>query len=165
MRVCGYCTFDNREGLLFCENCGRPLGQTPEVTLPTRPFDLTGEGLNSRSTWGTTQFQADSQIILHIRDSSQPIVLIPKKRLVLGRRDSNGTEPDLDFTPYGALEKGISRVHAVIDRTDETLTLLDMGSSNGTQLNGQRLIPEQPRILRDGDEIRLGKLIAHIYFK
>jgi hypothetical protein len=32
-------------------------------------------------------------------------------------------------------------------------------------LNGQRLIADQPRILRDGDEIRLGKLIAHVYFK
>ncbi|MCS7071755.1 MAG: FHA domain-containing protein, partial [Anaerolinea sp.] len=62
-------------------------------------------------------------------------------------------------------EKGVSRLHAAICRQDETLTIVDMGSSNGTHLNGQRLIPDQPRVLRDGDEIRLGKLVAHIYFK
>jgi hypothetical protein len=26
-------------------------------------------------------------------------------------------------------------------------------------------VPDQPRIIRDGDEIRLGKLVAHVYFK
>jgi len=42
---------------------------------------------------------------------------------------------------------------------------LGVGSSNGTFLNGQRLVPNQPRVLRDGDEVRFGKLVAHIYFK
>jgi pSer/pThr/pTyr-binding forkhead associated (FHA) protein len=86
--------------------------------------------------------------------------------MILGRADSSSTQvPDLDLTPYGALEKGVSRMHAAIHRSEDTLTLVDMGSVNGTHLNGQRLIPEQPRVLRDGDEIRLGKLVAHIYFK
>jgi pSer/pThr/pTyr-binding forkhead associated (FHA) protein len=85
---------------------------------------------------------------------------------VLGRSDNTSTQkPDLDLTPYGALEKGVSRIHAAIERSEDTLTLIDMGSANGTHLNGQRLIPDQPRVLRDGDEIRLGKLVAHVYFK
>jgi pSer/pThr/pTyr-binding forkhead associated (FHA) protein len=88
------------------------------------------------------------------------------EKIVMGRSDnSSAQKPDLDLTPFGALEKGVSRLHAAIIRTEDTLTLIDMGSSNGTHLNGQRLIPDQPRILRDGDELRLGKLIAHIYFK
>jgi pSer/pThr/pTyr-binding forkhead associated (FHA) protein len=59
----------------------------------------------------------------------------------------------------------VSRVHAAIERSEDTLTLIDMRSSNGTLLNGQKLVPDQPRVLRDGDEVRLGKLVAHIYFK
>jgi pSer/pThr/pTyr-binding forkhead associated (FHA) protein len=53
----------------------------------------------------------------------------------------------------------------VIRRGEDTLTLVDLGSTNGTHLNGQRLIPNQPRVLRDGDEVRLGKLVFHIFFK
>ena len=43
--------------------------------------------------------------------------------------------------------------------------ILDRGSANGTYLNGERLTPNEPHVLRDGDEIRLGKLVAHIYFR
>jgi pSer/pThr/pTyr-binding forkhead associated (FHA) protein len=85
---------------------------------------------------------------------------------VLGRADEvSGTSPDLDLTPYNALEKGVSRIHAAIRRGEDTLTLVDLGSVNGTHLNGQRLVPNQPRVLRDGDEIRLGRLVVHIYFR
>jgi pSer/pThr/pTyr-binding forkhead associated (FHA) protein len=80
--------------------------------------------------------------------------------------DTSSTQrPDFDLTPFGALENGVSRMHATIERSEDTLTIMDMGSANGTHLNGQKLVPNQPRILRDGDEIRLGKLVAHIYFK
>jgi len=36
--------------------------------------------------------------------------------------------------------------------------VVDLDSTNGTFLNGMRIMPHQPRILRDGDEIRLGLL-------
>ena len=90
---------------------------------------------------------------------------IPKVQTVLGRADNTSTQkPDLDLTPYGALEKGVSRIHAAICRNDDTLTLVDKGSANGTHLNGQRLVPDQPRVLRDGDEIRLGQTHrAHLF--
>jgi pSer/pThr/pTyr-binding forkhead associated (FHA) protein len=93
-------------------------------------------------------------------------VFQPRQETILGRLDpASGTAPDLDLTPYGALQGGVSRIHAAIRRGEDTLTLVDLGSVNGTHLNGQRLIPNQPRVLRDGDEIRLGKLVAHVYFK
>ena len=105
-------------------------------------------------------------MVIHIRDAVEPITIRPKKELVIGRGDTNSQQqPDLDLTPFGAREKGVSRIHAVINRQDDTLTLVDAGSANGTHLNGQRLTPQQPRVLRDGDEIRFGKLVAHIYFK
>jgi pSer/pThr/pTyr-binding forkhead associated (FHA) protein len=67
--------------------------------------------------------------------------------------------------PFGGADQGVSRRHAEIRRGEDTLTLVDLGSTNGTHLNGQRLIPHQPRVLRDGDEIRMGKLVFHIFFK
>ena len=37
--------------------------------------------------------------------------------------------------------------------------LEDLDSVNGTALNRQRLAPHQPSPVKDGDEIRLGKLV------
>jgi hypothetical protein len=136
------------------------------ATLPTRQLDFATGEFSAHSTWGTARFDEQSYIIMHIRDATEPVTLQPDKRTVLGRMDNKSLQqPDLDLTPFGALEKGVSRIHAAIYRNDDTLTIVDMGSANGTHLNGQRLVPDQPRVLRDGDEIRLGKLVAHIYFK
>lgn len=153
--------------MIFCEDCGRRLtGSDPAATLPTRKVDEGFDNFALRTTWGTARFEPEASVVLHIRDATQPISFKPKDQTILGRSDtSSATNPDLDLTPYGALEKGVSRVHAAVFRSEDTLMIVDKGSSNGTHLNGQRLVPNQPRVLRNGDEIRLGKLIAHIYFK
>lgn len=167
MIVCPNCGFKNREGMMFCEECGQGLrGIGASAALPTRQLETGAADLAAKATWGTARFGQDASIVLHIRDASEPVIVHPAKRTILGRADASSPQkPDIDLTPYGALDKGVSRIHAAIYRNDDTLTLVDMGSANGTHLNGQRLIPDQPRILRDGDEIRLGKLVAHIYFK
>lgn len=167
MVTCPYCGSKNIEGLLFCEECGQSLtGGSGSAVLPTKQLDQSSNDLAAKATWGTARFGQDASIIIHIRDASQPVVIQPAKRTILGRTDATSPQkPDVDLTPFGALDKGVSRIHAAIYRNEDTLTLVDMGSANGTHLNGQRLVPDQPRILRDGDEIRLGKLVAHIYFK
>lgn len=165
MILCPYCGFKNLEGVLFCEECGQNL-QGGNAVLPTKQLDQAASELAAKATWGTARFGQDASIVMHIRDMPTPVIIRPAKKTVLGRADINSQQkPDIDLSPYGALDKGVSRVHAAIMRNEDTLTLVDMGSANGTHLNGQRLVPEQPRILRDGDEIRLGKLVAHIYFK
>jgi pSer/pThr/pTyr-binding forkhead associated (FHA) protein len=151
---------------LFCEECGQALISGVDPTMPTKQLEDMPNDLAARATWGTASFGRQSAIIIHIRDLPDPITLQVTDRTVVGRADTTSPrQPDFDLTPYGALEKGVSRMHATIERSDDTLTLVDMGSANGTHLNGQRLIPDQPRVLRDGDEIRFGKLVAHIYFK
>jgi pSer/pThr/pTyr-binding forkhead associated (FHA) protein len=38
----------------------------------------------------------------------------------------------------------------------------DLGSTNGTLLNGERLSPYIPEILKDGDQLQLGKLLIEV---
>lgn len=166
MNTCPYCAHENRLGMLFCEECGQPLVEGMSVAAHTKKLESAGGELAAKATWGTARFGHDASIIVHVRDAAEPLIIQPAKRTVLGRQDANSTQkPDVDLSSFGALEKGVSRIHAVIARSEGTLTLTDMGSVNGTHLNGQRLMPDEPRVLRDGDEIRLGKLVAHIYFK
>ena len=50
-------------------------------------------------------------------------------------------------------DKGASRRHAQIRQKDGVVTLTDLGSTNGTRLNGQTV---QSRELADGDRITIG---------
>ncbi|MFW5709357.1 MAG: FHA domain-containing protein [Chloroflexota bacterium] len=167
MKVCPYCGHGNLEGLLFCEDCGHGLSEVmAEATVPTRKFNETASEFSAKATWGSASVGETRSVIIHFRNASEPLIIELTDRIVIGRADNTSPrQPDVDLTPFGALEKGVSRVHAAIERSDDVLTLVDMGSSNGTNLNGQRLVPDQPRVLRDGDEIRFGKLVAHLYFK
>jgi len=50
-------------------------------------------------------------------------------------------------------ERPVSRHHARIERRSQGYLLLDLGSKNGTHINGQEV--KQPHLLQDGDEIQI----------
>lgn len=73
---------------------------------------------------------------------------------VIGRRDPHGpSAPDVDLWPDG----GVSRGHAQIALRDGAYYLTDLGSTNGTQINGAGLVPRADVLLNDGDEILIGE--------
>ena len=74
------------------------------------------------------------------------LVPLESDNLSIGRAETN----DLSL----AFDPTVSRLHAVIIRYRGGWCLRDVGSANGTQLNGRRLLSEQ--LLRTGDEIRVG---------
>ena len=66
-----------------------------------------------------------------------------------------GREPSVDLPiPSPA----VSRRHARLIREGAGYALEDLGSSNGTFLNGERLAGR--RLLKSGDQIRLGQTIT-----
>ncbi len=56
----------------------------------------------------------------------------------------------------------VSRCHARVVVNGTTATVEDLGSKNGTFLNGQRL--HQPTVLADGDEIWIGRSVARFRY-
>jgi len=50
----------------------------------------------------------------------------------------------------------VSQKHARIFKSEDTWWLVDRKSTNGTTLNGKKLLPETPVILRHRDDIRIG---------
>jgi hypothetical protein len=121
--------------------------------------------------WGTARFNRRMLLEIKLRDSGATDQRFTfdyegVEEIVIGRRDpKTDTKPDVDLEPFGALNKGVSRHHASIVRRDGALNLVDNGSPNGTFLNGQKLVAQQPRILRDGDDIRLGHLVVRVSFR
>ena len=113
----------------------------------------------------TTKLGHDYAVVLYIQDRSDPIILEPAHRIILGRSDVDGLrKPHVDLTQDGGLKRGVSRFHAAIECRKDSLTLVDLGSTNGTYLNGSRLIDHEPRELSDGDEIRLGTMVIYCFF-
>jgi len=56
----------------------------------------------------------------------------------------------------------VSRCHARIVVQGTTATIEDLGSKNGTYVNGERL--QQPALLASGDEIWIGRSVARLRF-
>jgi len=80
-------------------------------------------------------------------DGEARTVVLAKDTVTIGRL------PECDVV---IADKGASRRHAQIRSKDERFTLTDLGSTNGTRLNGQTI---QTRELADGDRITIGTTI------
>jgi hypothetical protein len=87
-----------------------------------------------------------------------PIGIEIRGDIVIGVERGNEPHPDLDMSPYGASELGVSRIHAMIRPTRSRLYLIDLQSTNGTQLNALPVGPGMAMELRNGDTISLGNL-------
>ncbi len=72
--------------------------------------------------------------------------------------------PDVDLTPYNAETMGVSRLHFSIEPEADRLLVRDLGSGNGTQLNGNRLKPDEAYRLNSGDQIMVGLLRLDVNF-
>jgi pSer/pThr/pTyr-binding forkhead associated (FHA) protein len=104
------------------------------------------------------------QIALTINGAPQPVILEGRSEYILGREGHEQVVVDLNLNPFGAREKGVSRVHAALRRDQSQVLLIDLGSTNGTRLNGRTVAAHQAVKVASGDEIRLGKLLLRITF-
>lgn len=97
---------------------------------------------------------------LYSVDLDSSYVLAGAAELILGRRDpSSGSYPDIDLSNQGVSGNSISRRHARLTWDGSQLQLEDLGSTNFTQVNGVKLGPGQKIGLKNGDEVRLGKVL------
>ena len=115
----------------------------------TVPSDRRATALAKSRTWFVLLIGQDSK--------RPPLSLRIVGDIVLGRK-AEGVNPDVDLNPYEPALHGVSRTHAMIRPTPDQLLLSDLGSTNGTLLNGQKLRPGRTENLTDQSVISLGKL-------
>ncbi|WP_280404183.1 FHA domain-containing protein, partial [Nocardia brasiliensis] len=95
---------------------------------------------------GFPAFYPERRIVLHGND------------ILIGKRSaSQGLSPDIDLGIAPA-DVGVSRAHATLHLDADGLTVTDLGSTNGTSVNGSddRIPARVPVRLRSGDRIHLG---------
>lgn len=103
--------------------------------------------------------------MLTLQPGGQMMNLNGRTKYMLGRSEPNRpNKPDADFGDYQGQSLGVSRRHGVLEYLDGRLYYTDLKSSNGSRVNGVKLRAEIPMLLKDGDEIMLGRLAFRMYF-
>ncbi len=138
-----------------------PAGRlSPPVSTPPAPSaPYTPPATQAPSPgYGTRSVLAPGR--LNIAATGQSIALPSAGQVVVGRADPvSQFYPDLDLTPYGALDHGVGRRHMRLFVNNGQVMIEDLESTNGTFVNGQRLAPRQPQILRNADQVMAGNLV------
>jgi hypothetical protein len=191
MFTCERCGYHNNSDFRFCAMCGAILVKseaavTPEgvsqialipdeTPLPSQvntvdpdmvlmlcigsdrvmmPFPLGSELMLGRHTIPVTR------TVLDPRDQQSYASMLKGRPLILPRVVSF-----LTLAPFGAIEAGVSREHALLQHEYRKITLTDNNSRNGTYLRGVALKPQEKQIVHHGDEIVLGALRITIHFE
>jgi EAL domain-containing protein (putative c-di-GMP-specific phosphodiesterase class I) len=100
-----------------------------------------------------------------VMPASQPALLfgtsvysLTEGLVLVGRTDPEAAHrPDIDLAPFDA-EHLVSRRHAQLECRGGAVTVRDLGSSNGTFVDGEALPALVPRPLRDQQRVRFGHL-------
>ncbi len=85
--------------------------------------------------------------------------------MMIGRADpQKGVIPAVDLSAHNGQGLGVSRQHAVILVKDNRIYIKDLGSVNGTRLNGAAIAPQGEYRLRHGDELTIGQIKLQVRF-
>ncbi|MCZ7544786.1 MAG: FHA domain-containing protein [Anaerolineae bacterium] len=169
--VCRHCDHLNRSGALVCDRCHQSL-----VEHATGSVVNTDWLVDARRTMTSEVVEAQQpakaelcEVILRVAGAPQPLVLeLANGGLILGRTDLEGRVfPDVDLSPFSADAHGVSRRHArlTVNTATREVEIVDLGSLNGTYINGERLEAHKARYLNSGDEVRLSRLRFIFFYR
>ncbi len=167
MIVCSNCSHVNMAGALFCSECGARLGASDPLTTQNIKANQISQSLKQQVAPAAPPPAAlNTWVTLHLLDTGQVLPLAERNEFTLGRiSEGQPIMPDVDLSPYQAYARGVSRLHAVLKREASHVFLMDLGSSNGTYVNGKRLTPNVDHAVANGDVVALGKLKIQILLK
>jgi hypothetical protein len=164
--TCPNCEQENQSKAIYCRNCGynlRDYLHSSDQTL------FVGQAARSESMSiheRRAYFSRDAHLALLVVGTETILPCdLSQNSITMGRKSENEALPHVNLTSYGAAELGVSRVHARLTRMNAILMLEDMGATNGTFVNGERISPIKPCVICHDDEIRLGNLKLQVIFQ
>lgn len=145
---------ENPEGSAFCDECGERLDPGGAVAVATSaPAPAPAASTPSAPAPAATAAK------LVVESDNTVFDIAGKSEVLIGREDPvSNIYPDVDLTPHGGEEGGVSRMHAKLLFNGGQYLVEDENSTNFTFVNRQKLAPKTPTPVKDGDEIRLGRV-------
>lgn len=134
----------------------RALAKSPDVRFQTPGEYITAvEQLQSRIRGVPLQAEKQASLILLTDGHTYPL---RGGKSIVGREDPRReVHPDIIINDES---KTVGRTHACITCEEGEWSIEDRNSRNKTRLNGDILIPYEPKTLRDGDRLRFGRVEA-----
>lgn len=172
---------ENPDGSMFCDQCGEALDDTGAGAASTGAAPASYDATPATSAYDASPAPAPSSFdaapavaapaaplapaatvaLLVIKDDGAEFQLAGKSEYLVGREDPvSNIYPDIDLTPHKGEEYGVSRMHAKIYAQGSQFLIEDLNSTNSTYLNRQKLPAKTPTPIKDGDEVRFGKVEA-----
>ena len=168
MIVCSNCKHPNMAGAMFCSECGTQLTGADALVTQNISTSQVQESIREpvKKAVAAPVVNLNNWATLHLLDTGQVLPLTERNEFTLGRiGEGQPIMPDIDLSPYQAYASGVSRLHAVLKRDARRVMIMDLGSSNGTFVNGKRLNPNIDQPINNGDIIALGKLKIQVLLK
>ncbi len=161
-QVCPSCGVTNPAGEAFCSSCGANLQGTsaPAVGDAVAPAPIPVDQNLAPASAPMATAPAAAQARLIVEADNQEFDISGKDNITIGREDAvSNIYPDVDLTPHGGEEGGVSRMHARLYVDNGQYLVEDENSTNFTFVNRQRLSPKTPTPVHDNDEIKLGRVL------
>ncbi len=168
MVICPNCLYKNMTGAVFCSECGTQLVREESLKTgsvqPTNGFKQSAKtGPVAVPNGSPPMPYPEARVALHILGSATFVPLPDEEEVILGRAiEGQSMVPDINLEPYRAFDYGVSRIHAAIRMLPSQVTISDLGSGNGTRVNGAKIEPHTPHPIKNGDLVNLGKLKIQI---
>lgn len=166
VQTCPSCGAQNPAGEAFCSNCGANMLGTPApaavdaTAAPAAPAPVATPDASAAPAMPAATAAPALVARLIVEADNQEFDLSGKDNVTIGREDAvSNIFPDVDLTPHGGEEGGVSRLHARIFVENGQYMLEDENSTNFTFLNRQRLSGKTPTPLHDNDEVKLGRVL------
>lgn len=154
---CGYPVLAAPE---YCPACHRPLRLPSATTLLLTRSPL----LWPVERHGPTGLLPGYHVVLQVLPSGACLTMPSQDQVALGRGSAQTDEALIDLEAHNGYQRGVSRRHCALLRRENRLYIVDLGSSNGTSLNGEPLVPHRPYSLADGDKLILGSMHLSVSF-
>jgi len=159
MIECPNCHNQELPGALFCRECGTQLVDLPGMTTQTIPDSAMNGAQPDLLEHLAPPPPTDVAISIFIMGSGEILPLEGRTEFTLGRSaEGQPVLPDIDLASYRAYEAGVSRLHVSITLGNEQALATDLGSANGTRINGLKIPPHKPVAVKHGDILTLGRL-------
>lgn len=157
--LCPNCSNHEPEGAIFCSDCGTKLIDADGLsTQAVRSTDASVPVPEPVQKPAAPIPVSGAQVNLHIIRTGQIIPLEGRTDYTLGRvSDGQSILPDVDLSPYDAYTQGVSRLHATFKVRGNQYFIEDLGSSNGTRINNEKIPPLIEQSIQHGDVISLGR--------
>ena len=164
---CSFCQSTHVDNTIFCSECGNYLLAGDErPTDPLGNHEIIWRGGAIREVEKVRPLERGTgpmTVRLKIGEHQREIQVVLNQVIHIGRLDpASNMFPEVDLTADDAHIQGVSRRHAGIFKQGAAVVVEDLGSINGTFINGKRLDPYIPEPLADGDLLQLGRLLIKV---